>query len=102
MQFFVGTSGYGYMEWRGSVYPEKFPPKNMLRYYAERFETVEINNSFYRMPTADEVKAWAAEVSGDFRFTIKAPQTITHRKRLRDVADETKELLRTAAVLKKR
>lgn len=102
MQFFIGTSGYSYPAWRGRFYPEKFPTRDMLSYYARRFNTVEINNSFYRMPIADDVQSWAGQVPGAFRFAIKAPQTITHRKRLKDAAKDTKELLRVAAVLKAR
>ena len=55
---YVGTSGYSYPEWRGTFYPERFPPARMLPYYAERFRTVELNNTFYRMPTGKTVAAW--------------------------------------------
>jgi len=58
MQFYVGTSGYSYPKWKGSFYPPKLPQKEMLSYYAERFASVEINNSFYRMPAADVLKSW--------------------------------------------
>ena len=60
----------------------------MLSYYAERFSTVEINNSFYRMPKAEVLESWALQVPETFRFVLKAPQTITHRKRLKGVEDE--------------
>ena len=71
----------------------------MLRFYAERLPAVEINNTFYRLPKASVLESWAEQVPSDFRFVLKASQRITHRKRLRDVADETAYLLRTAAVL---
>lgn len=74
----------------------------MLSYYAQRFSTVEINNTFYRMPTASVVESWAEQVPDLFRFVLKAPQTITHRKRLKDAEDETDRLLRTATVLRGR
>lgn len=62
MRFFVGTSGYSYKEWKGSFYPEKLPQKPMLSFYAQRFSTVEINNTFRRLPTASVVATWAAQV----------------------------------------
>ncbi len=101
MQLFVGTSGYSYPPWRGSFYPEKLPQKEMLRYYARHFAAVEINNTFYKMPSASDLKFWAAEVPDSFRFAIKAPQTITHFKRLKDAAEPTRELFRVVARFKK-
>ena len=74
MRFFVGTSGYSYKEWKGTFYPEKLPQKDMLNYYAQRFSTVEINNTFYRMPKADVLESWAAQVPDTFRFVLKGPQ----------------------------
>jgi uncharacterized protein YecE (DUF72 family) len=102
MQFFVGTSGYSYKEWKGSFYPEKLAQKAMLSYYAQRFSTVEVNSSFYRMPSASVVKSWAREVPAEFQFVLKAPQTITHFKRLKNAEATTKDFLRVAAVLKQR
>jgi uncharacterized protein YecE (DUF72 family) len=102
MRFFVGTSGYSYPEWKGAFYPEKLPQKEMLPYYAKRFSTVEINNSFYRMPSASVVESWAQQVPDSFRFVLKAPQTITHRKRLKDAEEATDLFLRAAAALKER
>ncbi|MBC7819944.1 MAG: DUF72 domain-containing protein [Planctomycetaceae bacterium] len=102
MRFHVGTSGYSYKEWKGSFYPAKFPQMDMLTYYAERFATVEINNTHYRMPTASGLESWAAQVPKKFRFVLKAPQTITHFKRLKGVEEEMDYLLKTAAVLKDR
>ncbi|HEY3968158.1 MAG TPA: DUF72 domain-containing protein [Planctomycetaceae bacterium] len=100
MRLFVGTSGYSYKEWKGGFYPEKHPQKEMLSYYAQQFSSVEINNSFYRMPETSILKAWAKQVPQGFRFALKAPQTITHFKRLKDVKKETAALLRAAAALK--
>jgi len=102
MRFFVGTSGYSYKEWKGNFYPEKLPQKEMLSYYAQRFSTVEINNTFYRMPSASVVESWAHQTPDSFRFVLKAPQTITHRKRLKGAEEATDNLLRVAAVLKER
>lgn len=103
MQFFVGTSGYSYKEWKGRFYPEKLPAKEMLSFYAQHFSTVEINNSFYKMPTVSVVESWAEQVPESFRFVLKAPQAITHFKRLKAECQESlNEFLETASALKKR
>jgi len=81
----LGTSGYNYPEWRGSFYPERLPASKMLPFYAARLTTVEINATFYRMPTETTVAGWAAATPPGFVFTLKAPQRITHIRRLRDV-----------------
>jgi uncharacterized protein YecE (DUF72 family) len=100
MQFFVGTSGYSYEEWKGSFYPQKLPNKQMLSHYAEQFSAVELNNTFRRMPSESNFESWANQVPGTFRFALKAPQAITHFKRLKDAQEPTNHLFRTAAVLK--
>src|SRR5687767_14473459 len=100
--FYVGTSGYSYKEWKGSFYPKDLPADGMLGYYGERFGAVEINNTFYRMPKAPVVKAWGDEVPKDFQFVIKAPQGITHFKRLRGAEESVAYLLEVTKVLKKR
>jgi uncharacterized protein YecE (DUF72 family) len=92
----IGTSGYSYKEWLGSFYPEGLPAKQMLAYYAARFPTVEINNTFYRMPAASMLASWAAEVPAEFVFVLKATQRLTHQKRLKDCAEDTAYFLRTA------
>jgi uncharacterized protein YecE (DUF72 family) len=84
MRTFVGTSGWSYPEWRGSFYPPKFRTEKMLAYYAERFGTVEVNNSFYRIPTETVLSGWAEQVPDHFRFVIKASRRITHIHRLSD------------------
>ena len=99
MKIFVGTSGYGYKEWQGKFYPAKISPKEMLRFYAARLAAVEINNTFYHMPTEGVLASWAGQVPDDFVFALKAPQIITHLKRLRDVGGETEYLFRTLSVL---
>lgn len=83
----VGTSGYNYPEWRGSFYPEGMPTARMLPYYAERFPTVEINYTFYRMPSEKAVAGWAAQTPSPYALTLKAPRRITHDSRLRDCAE---------------
>ncbi|HVZ74782.1 MAG TPA: DUF72 domain-containing protein [Polyangia bacterium] len=87
MRVHIGTSGFSYAPWRGSFYPEKLPAAKMLAYYAERLDAVEINNTFYRMPTTDALAKWANEVPAGFQFVLKSPKRITHDKKLADVAD---------------
>lgn len=95
----VGTSGYSYPEWKGSFYPEGLAAAKMLPYYAERFPTVEINATFYRMPTPATIAGWQAQVPPTFRFTLKAPRRITHDRRLREVADPLRAFCAAAAEL---
>jgi uncharacterized protein YecE (DUF72 family) len=102
MNFYLGTSGYSYKEWKGPFYPEDLPEKQMLRFYGERFRTVEINNTFYRMPKASVLEGWAAEVPEDFRFVLKASQRITHMQRLKDAGDSVAYLVKVAGALKER
>ncbi|HET6779312.1 MAG TPA: DUF72 domain-containing protein, partial [Gemmatimonadales bacterium] len=84
MNIQVGTSGWSYKEWKGSFYPPKLPAGAMLRHYASRFSAVEVNNSFYRIPTETVLAGWAAQVSPEFQFILKASRRITHNHRLTD------------------
>jgi uncharacterized protein YecE (DUF72 family) len=86
----AGTSGYAFKEWKGSFYPEDLKADGMLSYYATRFPTVEINNTFYRMPRENVLQDWASQVPETFTFAIKASQRITHHARLKP---ESKELV---------
>jgi uncharacterized protein YecE (DUF72 family) len=95
----VGTSGFSYPEWKGSFYPEKTKSADMLRFYAGVFGTVEMNNTFYRMPTPKVVAAWAEQVPGGFHFVLKAPQRITHFQRLEGVEENVSFFLNSAIVL---
>ncbi|MBM4266059.1 MAG: DUF72 domain-containing protein [Deltaproteobacteria bacterium] len=95
MRIDAGTSGYSYKEWCGPFYPEKTAAADMLAFYGERLPSVEINNTFYRLPKASVLEAWAGQVPDGFRFAIKASRRITHIKRLKEVADETAYPLRT-------
>lgn len=99
MELYVGTSGYAYKPWKGSFYPADLPDKQMLPYYGERFRSVEINNTFYRMPKTSVVEAWAAEVPEGFRFVLKATQRITHQKRLKECEEPVQYLLHAADAL---
>lgn len=95
----VGTSGYSYKEWKGTFYPSDLPAARMLSFYAGHFGSVEINNTFYRMPEEKTLTKWAAEVPPDFTFVLKAPQRITHQKRLAGAEDEVRHFLEVASVL---
>lgn len=99
MALWVGTSGYNYPEWKGSFYPEKLPAAKMLPYYAERLPTVEINYSFYRMPTEKIVDGWRSATPEHFKLTLKAPKRITHDRRLKDSADSVRMFVDVAATL---
>ena len=102
MNLYVGTSGFSYKEWKGSFYPKDLADKNMLRFYGERLRTVEINNTFYRLPKAEVLEAWGGEVPVNFKFVLKASQRITHMQRLKDVEDLVAYLLKVAGALKER
>lgn len=102
MNLYVGTSGYSYKEWKGTFYPEDLPEKQMLRFYSEFFRSVEINNTFYRMPKPEVLERWAAEVPPGFKFVIKASQRITHVQQLKNADDSVSYLLRVAGTLKNR
>jgi uncharacterized protein YecE (DUF72 family) len=99
MQIAVGMSGYAYAEWKGSFYPADLPADRMLAHYATRFATVEINNTFYRMPSERVLLDWAAQVPPGFTFTLKASRRITHDSRLQDVGGMLDYLVQNVAVL---
>ena len=77
MRLIVGTSGYSYKEWKGTFYPADLPAAKMLSFYAQQFDAVEINNTYYRMPDATKVEKWGSEVPEGFTFVLKAPLRIT-------------------------
>ena len=97
----AGASGYSFNEWKGTFYPEDLKSDTMLRFYSERLPTVEINNTFYRMPKVDMLENWAATTPAHFKFAIKAPRRITHLARLKadSAADSVQFLYRTLAAL---
>jgi uncharacterized protein YecE (DUF72 family) len=99
MNLWVGTSGYSYAEWKGPFYPEDLPASKMLHYYSRRLNSVEINNTFYRMPTPKLIEGWVEQVPEGFSFVLKAPQRITHRKKLKDTQDDIEYFASTAAGL---
>lgn len=100
-RIWIGTSGYVYRHWRkGVFYPPGLKARDELAYYATRFHTVELNNPFYRLPTADMFARWREATPDDFRFAVKASRYITHVKRLRDVGDEIALFMERAMLLR--
>jgi uncharacterized protein YecE (DUF72 family) len=99
MRVWLGTSGYNYPEWKGRFYPGDLPASKMLPFYAARFPSVEINYTFYRMPTPRVLETWAAETPESFRLTLKASRRITHDRRLKDAQDLIAGFCETAATL---
>lgn len=102
MTLYSGTSGYSYKEWKGYFYPEKMPADQMLAFYATKLPSVEINNTFYRLPKRELLESWSAQVPESFRFVIKASQKITHMRRLKGADEETNYLMDVVGVLGKK
>ena len=83
----IGTSGWHYKHWLGPFYPQGLPAKNMLTWYMQRFDTVELNNSFYHLPTTQTFMAWRESTPASFCFAVKGSRYITHRKKLKDPSE---------------
>ena len=100
MKILAGTSGYAFKEWKGAFYPKELKDDGMLGYYATKFDAVEINNTFYRLPKEKVLLEWAAQVPETFTFALKASQRITHYARLKEEsADLVDFLLKNTAAL---
>jgi uncharacterized protein YecE (DUF72 family) len=101
VRFLVGTSGYSYPQWRGRFYPEELASDGMLAFYGARLATVEINNTFYRMPRTEVLATWAAQVPDGFTFVLKASQRISHQAKLKppEAHDSMAYLWKVAAAL---
>jgi uncharacterized protein YecE (DUF72 family) len=84
-EIWIGCSGWNYRDWRETVYPKGLPAKRWLEHYAQLFRTVEVNNTFYRLPTVSAVQGWAEQTPDDFLFTVKSSRYLTHMKRLTDM-----------------
>jgi uncharacterized protein YecE (DUF72 family) len=98
-QLFVGTSGFAYKEWKPEFYPADLKAAEMLSFFSRRFNSVEINNTFYRMPTEKILTQWVEQTPEEFRFTLKAPQRITHFSRLKNVDENLDFFIRTARAM---
>jgi len=96
MPMIVGTSGWHYADWRQAVYPPGLPQRQWLAHLSQEFPTVELNNSFYRLPPRSIFEGWAAQVPEGFLFAVKASRYLTHIRRLRDPAEPVARLLSQA------
>jgi uncharacterized protein YecE (DUF72 family) len=99
MRVSAGTSGFSYKEWQGSFYPEKLPASRMLGFYTERLPTVELNNTFYRMPPDSLIQGWESKSPEHFRFVLKAPRSMTHSRKLVDCAEPLARFVQVASRL---
>lgn len=98
----VGTSGWQYADWRGTFYPHRLPQRAWLAYYAEQFDTVEVNATFYRLPNPEAVERWATTLPEGFVMTVKASRFLTHVKRLREPAEPVERLMGVLDPLRRR
>ena len=95
----IGTSGFHYKHWRGSFYPPDVPVSRMLNYYVRHFDTVELNNSFYRLPTSEAFDCWRDATPANFVFSVKASRFLTHNKKLKDPENALDNLIPRAVRL---
>jgi uncharacterized protein YecE (DUF72 family) len=98
----IGTSGWHYKHWKGAFYPADLAPSKWLRWYAEHFDTVEINNSFYRLPQASALQLWCRETRGNFCFSVKASRYITHNRKLKDPRETVEKFMNVIEKLERR
>ena len=98
----IGTSGWHYKHWKGPFYPAELPASKMLRWYVERFDTVEINNSFYRLPAPTALEGWCRETPSNFCFAVKAGRFITHNKKLKDPIPTVEKFMTVIEKLERR
>ena len=98
----IGTSGWNYPHWKGAFYPGDMAKKDWFGYYCRFFDTVEVNNTFYRWPTREILEKWRDAAPSGFRFTLKAPRMITHMKKLKDCGDYVRQFYDLAAVLERK
>ncbi|MFO8148103.1 MAG: DUF72 domain-containing protein [Bacteroidota bacterium] len=102
MKIHIGCSGWNYKDWRGKFYPEELAQKKWLEHYASLFNTVEVNNTFYKLPKESTLKKWEDQVPADFNFTLKGSRYVTQMKKLKDPEDSLKKFEAVAAVMKKK
>ncbi|RZJ28653.1 MAG: DUF72 domain-containing protein [Flavobacterium sp.] len=99
-KIYIGTSGWSYKHWRGTFYPEKLKVKDEFKYYSERFDTVELNSPFYRLPKPETMQMWKDNVSDSFVYVLKASRFITHMKKLNDPVESIRLFFDRAEILK--
>lgn len=102
MKVHIGCSGWNYKEWQGEFYPEKLAKKNWLEYYSEKFDTVEVNNTFYRFPKEEHLENWRETVPEDFLFTLKGSRYVSHMKKLKGVKESVQKFSDAAHLLKEK
>jgi len=102
MEAWIGTSGWAYEDWRGRVYPEGLPDRDRLGWYSRRFPTVEVNASFYRLPTPEMFVKWREDTPPGFLFSVKMSRYVTHIRRLRDPGEGIEKLWRASANLREK
>jgi len=102
VQYYIGTSGWHYDDWRGRFYTEKLPRNKWLEFYAQHFSTVELNNSFYRLPSENAFTGWYNSSPPDFRYAVKVSRFITHIKRLKDCDEAITNFMSRAGILKEK
>jgi uncharacterized protein YecE (DUF72 family) len=102
VRYYIGTSGWHYDDWRGRFYPEKLPRNRWLEFYAQHFPTVELNNSFYRLPSENAFTGWYNSSPPDFRYAVKVSRFITHIKRLKDCNEAVANFMSRAGILKEK
>lgn len=102
MEFWIGTSGFQYAEWKGTFYPEALPASKMLPFYAERFASTEINYTFRRIPSAKTIEGWWNATPERFKFSLKAPQKVTHFAKLRECGDTLRYFYQIISDLEKK
>jgi uncharacterized protein YecE (DUF72 family) len=101
-RYYIGTSGWHYDDWRGRFYPEKMPKMQWLEFYARHFPTLELNNTFYRLPTEEAFRKWHESSPKGFVFAVKISRYVTHIKRLKDCAEEINNFMSRAVLLKEK
>ncbi len=102
MQLYIGTSGYSYSDWKGRFYPEDLPASKLLPYYAEKFNSVEINMTFYRTPFKNVVKGWYNKTPDGFRFVCKGARYITHIQKLKTTCESLDKFFTPLSELKEK
>ena len=99
---YIGTSGWNYKHWLGRFYPDKYPASKLLAFYTQHFKTVELNNSFYHLPSVKSFETWRETTPGDFVFAVKGSRFITHMKKLKDPKSATEKFLAHAEKLQQK
>lgn len=100
-QYFIGTSGWNYDHWKKRFYPEDLAKSKWFSHYAQYFSTVEVNYSFYRWPRPETIAKWSEQAPRGFKYTLKAPRTITHVKRLKDIGPKIDDFYELTSRLKR-